>query len=178
MYKLIDSATAPEPVKTLLEATQKQLGRLPNLYRAMANSPHALAAYLAFRGELQNGGLDSGMQERIALLVAQLNACDYCIAAHNFRGQKLGLAPAELNDVRLGRSSAPKIHAALTFVAALHEGRGQVEAELQDALFQQGWTEADVGEMVALVALNVFSNYFKHIATPALDFPQAPELIR
>lgn len=178
MYRLINPETAEGPVKDLLDATQRQLGRVPNLYRAMANSPQALDAYLSFRGALQSGALNTQMRERVALLVAQLNACDYCVAAHSFRGGKIGMSTADLNDTRLARSESPKIHAALTFVVALIEGRGTVESHVKDALLEQGWTAAEIGEIVAHVALNVFSNYFKQIADPALDFPVAPELVR
>jgi AhpD family alkylhydroperoxidase len=177
MYDLIDPETATGATEVLLEATRQQLGRVPNLYRAMANSPKGLAAYLAFRGALQGGTLDTQMGERIALLTAELNACDYCVAAHNFRGQKIGMSAEDLNNTRLARSDSAKIHVALAFVAELIDGRGQVQAATRDALTQQGWSEAQIGEMIGHVALNVFSNYFKQVAEPALDFPAAPALL-
>lgn len=171
MFQPIDPETAAGNVKSLLDATRRQLGRVPNLYRALANSPHALEAYLAFRDALQQGQLDAPMRERVALLTAQLNACDYCVAAHSFRGGKLGMSAAELADTRSARSESPKIHAALTFIAALVEGRGQVDEAVRDGMFLHGWNAAEIGEIVAHVALNVFSNYFKQIAEPELDFP-------
>jgi uncharacterized peroxidase-related enzyme len=177
MYDLIDPDTASGPAKELLDATRQQLGRVPNLYRAMANSPKGLAAYLAFRGALQGGALDSRMCERIALLTAELNACDYCVAAHSFRGQKLGMSAEDINNTRMVNSESPKIHAALTFVAELIDSRGAVQSSTRDALTRHGWSEEEIGEMVAHVALNVFSNYFKQVAEPLLDFPPAPELI-
>lgn len=177
MYALIDPEHASGNVKDLLDATRQQLGRVPNLYRAMANSPHGLAAYLAFRAALQGGALDSKMRERIALLTAQLNACDYCVAAHAFRAEKIGLAGQDIADTRLGNSESPKIQAALAFVAALISGRGTTPIATRDALSEHGWSESEVGEMIAHVALNVFSNYFKQVAEPALDFPLAPALM-
>ncbi|SMC26814.1 alkylhydroperoxidase AhpD family core domain-containing protein [Andreprevotia lacus DSM 23236] len=177
MFALLDPATTTGQAGDLLAQTQKQLGRTPNLYRAMANSPAALAGYLAFRDQLQHGVLDVRMRERIALLTAQLNHCDYCVAAHVFRGQKIGMSADDLNDTRHGRSTDPRIHAALTFVAAQLNGRGHAEAAARDALFAQGWSEAEAGEIVAHVALNVLSNYFKQLAEPALDFPVPPDLL-
>lgn len=178
MYDLIDPETATGSVKELLDATLQQLGRVPNLYRAMANSPRGLRAYLAFRGALQGGRLDSKMCERIALLTAQLNACDYCVAAHSFRGQKIGISPEDINGTRLARSDSPKIQAALSFVAELIDGRGVVRPATRDALLEHGWSADEIGEMIGHVALNVFSNYFKQIAEPVLDFPAAPDLRR
>jgi AhpD family alkylhydroperoxidase len=176
MYPLINPETATGAAKDLLDATQKQLGRVPNLYRAMANSPVALGAYLEFRGALQGGLLDKAMCERIALLTAQLNDCDYCVAAHNFRGGKIGLSTEDLANTRFSQSSSPKIHAALVFVTELVRSKGAVAASTQGAMVQAGWTVSEIGEMVAHVALNVFSNYFKQIANPELDFPAAPAL--
>ena len=176
MYALINPETATGAAKDLLDGTLKQLGRVPNLYRAMANSPKALGAYLAFRSALQGGLLDSAMCERIALLTAQLNDCDYCVAAHHFRGSKIGLSADDLANTRITRSSSPKIQAALVFVAELIGNNGVATPATQDAMVQAGWTPDEMGEMVAHVALNVFSNYFKQLANPALDFPAAPAL--
>jgi len=177
MFNPIDPETANGPAQALLATTRKQLGRVPNLYRAMANSPTALSAYLAFRGALQGGALDVRMHERIALLTAQRNHCDYCIAAHYFRGSKIGMTATDLDATRHARSDDPKIQAALAFVVALIDGRGVVPAPIRQNVIDKGWSEAEIGEMVAHVALNMFSNYFKQIAEPALDFPPAPALI-
>ena len=176
MYPLIDPQTATGAARDLLGSTLKQLGRVPNLYRAMANSPIALGAYLEFRAALQGCSLDIAMRERIALLTAQLNDCDYCVAAHNFRGSKIGLSADDLANTRMSHSDSPKIYVALVFVTELIESKGAVAVSTHDALLQAGWTVSEIGEMVAHVALNVFSNYFKQIANPALDFPAAPAL--
>ena len=178
MFYLIDPELATGTTKELLDNTLRQLGRVPNLYRALAHSPTALEGYLAFRGALQSGTLDNPMRERIALLTAQRNACDYCVDAHSFRSQKLGLTAQDIDDTRHARSGSPKTHAALAFVAELIEARGAAQDSTREALVAHGWTEAEIGEMVAHVALNVFSNYFKQVAAPTPDFPRAPELSR
>jgi AhpD family alkylhydroperoxidase len=178
MFALIAPDTAPDDARDLLATTQQQLGRVPNLYAAMANSPTALGGYLAFRGGLQKGSLDVKMRERVALRVAQLNDCDYCVAAHTFRGGKIGLTSQDLIDTRLGRHEDGKTDAALRFVTALvGRDNAQIDAGTK-AVLEAGWTEAQVGEIVAHVALNVFSNLFKQVAHPPLDFPSAPDLPR
>jgi uncharacterized peroxidase-related enzyme len=176
MFAAIDPGKASGATKDLLEVTQRQLGKVPNLYRTMANSPTALAGYLAFRDALQKGELSIAMRERVALLTAQLNACDYCIAAHAFRSQKIGLDGQDIQNTRLARSSDPVIHAALKFIAELIRNHGQVSDDTITELSEHGWSEALIGEMVAHVALNTLSNYFKHVAHPDLDFPAAPSL--
>ena len=178
MFRLIEADAANGTTRELLDTTRRQLGRVPNLYAAMANSPTALASYLAFRGELQHGVLDTKTRERIALLVAELNDCDYCVAAHTFRGGKIGITSQDLLDTRRVHSDDVKTQAALRFVAAVTERRDAEVQATRDAALHAGWTEAEIGEMVGHVALNVFSNVFKQVAQPPLDFPAAPALAR
>lgn len=168
---LIDPAQATGRTKELLDKTQAQLGRVPNLYKSMANSAAALDGYLSFRGALVQGKLTTALREQIALLTAALNACEYCVSAHAFRGQKLGLLPAELALNQTAVASDPKTNAALIFVKALMTKHGAIDDAEFNALKAAGWNDEEAGEIVAHVALNVFSNYFNHVAQPELDFP-------
>jgi uncharacterized peroxidase-related enzyme len=163
--------------KELLDATQKQLGRIPNLYGSMAQSPAALDSYLAMRGALVKGVLNTKMKERIALLTAAVNDCNYCVAAHTFRGGKIGMTPEDLEATQKAQSSDPKDAAALRFVEALVQHNGKLPAAAFNEVRSAGWTDEEIGEIVAHVALNVFSNYFNHVAEPELDFP-AVALVR
>jgi len=167
----IDSSTAQGQTKDLLDATQAQLGRIPNLYACIAQSPAALDGYLALRGALGKGALSIPMRERIALLTAAINDCGYCVSAHTFRGAKIGLSSSELAATQDSQSEEPKSRAALQFVDALLQQHGQISNDDFAQVKAQGWSDAEIGEMVAHVALNVFSNYFNHVATPTLDFP-------
>ena len=169
----IDPATANGRAKELLDATKAQLGRIPNLYGSMAQSPAALDGYLAFRGALGKGVLSTAMRERIALLTAAINDCGYCVSAHTFRGAKVGLSADELSATQKSQAEDPKSMAALQFVDALLQRRGLVTDEDFAKVKLHGWSDEEIGEIVAHVALNVFSNYFNHVAAPALDFPAA-----
>lgn len=169
----IDPAVATGRAKELLDSTNAQLGRVPNLYRSMANSPAALDGYLRFRGALGQGVLSTQLKERIALLTAAINECSYCVSAHTFRGGKIGLTQEQLVDTQRSHSSDPKENAILQVVTALLKKRGH----LTDLDFQQakaaGVSDEELGEIVAHTALNIFSNYFNHVAEPELDFPLA-----
>ena len=52
-----DLESAPEKAKPLLEAVNKQIGRVPNIFGTIANSPVALEGYLAMSGALAKGAL-------------------------------------------------------------------------------------------------------------------------
>lgn len=173
----LEPANANGRAAELLDATQRQLGRLPNLYKAMAQSPAALDAYLAFRAKLTTGSLPAHMAERIALLTATLNDCHYCVAAHTLRGARIGLSSDELALTRRASAGAPKEAGAMTFVQALVRQHGRVSDSQFSDVKAAGWSDAEIGEMVAHVALNVFSNYFNHVAEPELDFPPVARVL-
>jgi len=163
----------PSTPNDLLEKTRAQLGRVPNLYATLARSPESLQGYLDFRAALVRGKLPARVRELIALLVASDNGCRYCVAAHTFRGGKMGIADPDLASARRAESSDPKTAAALRFARAVLADRGGVDdARLADVR-EAGWSDAEVLELVAHVALNVFSNYVNHVAEPDLDFPDA-----
>lgn len=160
----------------LLAETRMQLGRVPNLYRALANSPAALNGYLQFRSALQAGRLSPKLREQIALVTAEVNRCEYCVSAHAFRGSKLGIPEAELNLNRRGGSSDPRVAAALTLAAEVARDRGKVSDEVLDAARAAGLSNEELAELIGHVALNFYSNILNHLAEPELDFPRTPLL--
>ncbi len=171
-FPLIDPAAAEGRTKELLDTTQRQLGRAPNLYRAMANSPATLSGYLAMRDALvKEGRLSSPDRERLALLVAQENGCTYCVSAHTFRGSKIGISDDELSMARQADSADPRTAALLRFARDVVRRRGAVSEDIRAEAENAGLTASELGEVVGHVALNVLSNYFNHVAEPELDFP-------
>jgi uncharacterized peroxidase-related enzyme len=171
-FALLDPTTTIGASRDLLEKVQQQLGRTPNLYRAMASAPAALLGYLNFRAALVEGKLSNQLREQLALLTAELNGCEYCVSAHMFRGQKIGLSAPDLAATRIAEASDNRTRAALRFAKAVLLAKGNVDdAELVEVR-AAGWSDEELGEMVAHVALNVFSNYFNHVAQPELDFPK------
>lgn len=172
-FPLIQNDTTYELAKNLLVKTEAQLGRTPNLYRAMANSPAALEGYLNFREALTRGKLSVQMREHIALYVAGESNCHYCISAHAFRGKKVGIDPIELQMNLNAESSNSKTKAALQFIGEVMKTKGQLQDTKVQNLLDAGWSNEEMGEMVAHVALNIFSNYFNHLAKPELDFPES-----
>ncbi|MEV0270325.1 MAG: carboxymuconolactone decarboxylase family protein [Hamadaea sp.] len=160
----------------LLDKVSEQLGRVPNLYATMANGPAALEGYLALRGHLVKGKLRARIREQLALLVAQENGCDYCVAAHTFRGKLMKLTDEELLATRVAEDADPHAEAVLRLAREVMRTRGKVDDATLAEVRAAGVTDAEAAEVVAHVALNVLSNYFNHLAQPELDFPAAPAL--
>ncbi|GAA3072670.1 hypothetical protein GCM10010464_40940 [Pseudonocardia yunnanensis] len=158
--------------RELLEQTAAQLGKVPNLYAAIANGPAALRGYLVLREALGNGALDARTREKLALLIAEVNGCGYCVAAHTFRGTRLfKMSAQELLDTRQARDSDPHTEAVLHIARAVLRTGGRVDDTVIERARKAGVTDAELMEIVGHIALNVFSNYANHLAQPELDFP-------
>lgn len=163
---------APIGSQPLLEAVNKQLGVVPNLFRLVGNSPAALEAYLGMSGALAKGTLSAPTRERIALAVAQVNGCDYCLSAHTYLGKNLAkLDDEEMIVNRRGRSNDPKADPAVRFAAKVARDRGQVSESDFRELRAAGFDDADIVEIVQHVALNVWTNYINLVADTDIDFP-------
>lgn len=163
--------SAPSQSQPLLDAVEKQLGVVPNLFRLIGLSPNALQGFLGFNGALGKT-LDVKTRERIAIAVAQVNGCDYCLSAHTYLG--LNLAKMDASEVALnrkGHSSDPKADAAVAFAAKVTQARGQVSDADLTAVKAAGYSDAHIVEIVAVVAENVFTNFLNNVADTEIDFP-------
>lgn len=169
--KSVDPASATGKTKQIFDGLQKNLGAVPNLMRTLANSPAALNAYMSFNGALGEARLPAKLRERIAIAVANINSCDYCLSAHNALGKLAGLGAADLAMAQNAEASDAMSAAALRFAAEMVRKRGLVAVSEIETLRSAGFTDGEVVEIVAVVAINIFTNYFNHIAGTEIDFP-------
>ena len=170
-------ASSPAASQPLLEAVNKQLGSVPNLFRVIGNSPAALEGYLAMSGALAKGALPAQTRERIALAVAEVNGCNYCLAAHTYLGKNLAkLDDAEIAANRGGGSNDAKADAAVRFAVLVTRARGHVDAAAVQAVHAAGYSDAQIVEIVMHVALNTWTNYLNEVAATEIDFPPVAAL--
>ena len=169
---IIDPNTATGTAKQLLEGIQAKVGMTPNLYRIVANSPATLEGLLQFGNAVSAGSLSP----KLAVAVADRNRCEYCLAAHSAVGKSLGLSHDAILDSRRGTSADAKTNAALAFAQALVKKRGFVTDEDLQHVRDAGYDDGAIVEILATVVLNIFTNYFNHVAETPLDFPQAAAL--
>lgn len=164
--------TATGKTKELFEGINKKLGRVPNVFQLMGNSPAALEAYLKMSEALAGGMLDAKLRELIAISVAETNVCEYCLSAHTAIGKSVGLTDEELSLAREQRSNDAKYNACLRFVRIMVTSRAEMnDSDLND-LKAAGFSDGEVAEIIANVGLNLYTNYFNHIAKPEVDFPK------
>ena len=163
---------APAASRPLLQAVNRKLGTVPNLFRVASNSSAALQGYLALWEALGKGALPAATHERIALAVAEVNGCSYCLSAHSYLAEHVAkLGDAEIAANRAGASNDPTAAVAVRFAAKVVRERGHVgDADLA-ALKAAGYDDAQIVEIVLHVALNTWTNYLNEVAKTDIDFP-------
>jgi len=161
----------PQASKPILDAVHKQLGVVPNMFRLIAASPAALQGFTGNNGALART-LDVKTRERIALAVAQVNDCDYCLSAHSYLGLNLAkITPEEIALNRKGESGDAKADAAVRFAAKVVRERGKVSDGDIKAVRDAGFSDGQIVEIIAVTAENIFTNLLNVVAQTDIDFP-------
>jgi len=169
---IVEHETANTEQQALLNAIQSQLGMVPNFLKVFANSPAALRAFLGLHGIAGEGSLDALTRERIALALAQQNACQYCVSAHTAIGRKAGLSNSEIEANRAGSSQDDKAAAAVKFAVTLAEHKGEVTTAEILEVRNAGYSESDIVEIITHVGMNILTNIVGKASRVEIDFPK------
>ncbi len=168
---LIDPANATGQTSEQLAQIKGAFGMVPNMFKAAANSPAALTSLWGAFGALGSGRLGAKLGEQIAVAIADRNNCNYCLAAHTGLGRKAGATAQEMAEAQAGRSADPRTAAALAFAITVVDKRAGINAADVDALRSAGFDDEEVVEIVAHIALNLFTNYLNVALDVPVDFP-------
>jgi len=144
---------------------------VPNFFHLLANSPASLRAYIRADAALVRGQLTPRQRQQVALAVAEINGSSYSLSAHYDAGKSLGLTHHEMQLARNATAADPKAETMLRFTQAVVLQRGEISDDDFQALRKAGFTDAQIVEIVANIALNIFSNYFNSVAKTEVDFP-------
>jgi uncharacterized peroxidase-related enzyme len=167
-----NTSFVPAASQPLLGQIQQAFGATPNMFKAVANSPAALQSMWAAFGALGHGTLGAKLGEQIAVAIANRNRCEYCLAAHTVLGQNAGASAADMAAAQVGQSPDPKTAAALAFALKVVEQRAQVSDADVANLHEVGFQDEQVVEILAHVALNLFTNYVNVALDIPVDFPR------
>ncbi|TXH36541.1 MAG: carboxymuconolactone decarboxylase family protein, partial [Rhodospirillaceae bacterium] len=151
------TALTPEQVpaesKPTLNAFTKNIGFTPNMLATFAQSPIAFNAWATLLGNLSKA-LDVKTRDSIGLAVSEVNGCDYCLTVHSFTAEHMAQLPAdEIILARKGHATDAKRDAAVQFARKVIETRGKVSDADVKTVREAGYTDANVMEIVALVAM-------------------------
>ncbi len=167
---LSENAAFPD-AQTILERMGGRLEAKSNLYRTVAHSPAALACLAAQLDAAARMQLSARVREAIALRVADLNGCAYCLAAHSAMSEQAGVDAACARRFRQGLSDDPKEQTVLALTTKVVLERGQHCGFAIAAAREVGVTDAEIVEAIALICLYSFCNYVSLVANTAPDHP-------
>lgn len=163
-------------VKELFNAFEQKLGKVINIFKGMGNSPATLQAYVGLSSALAQGELSPVDREAIYLAISQRNQCNYCVSAHTFLAKNAGITDRQIAEFRQGKSSDPKLNTLIRFANRIVDTTGFVDDADIEAMQAAGYSDSQISEVVAYIALITFTNLFNHVYDTELDFPQAPPL--
>jgi uncharacterized peroxidase-related enzyme len=167
----IELADATGEAATLLAQMKKSIGSIPNMAKAMANSPALLKGYMGLSGALADGVLPAAVRERLALATAEYNRCTYCLSAHTFLGKNVAkLDSDEIERARHAESADTRVAVLLALSNAIAHGRGTVDESAIKTARAAGITDTEIAEVVGNLALNILTNYFNILADPDIEF--------
>jgi uncharacterized peroxidase-related enzyme len=162
--------------KTLFESIIHHLGKLPNLYATIGYSAVALQGFLEFEQTLSKGSFNRKEREAIALIISEVNGCDYCLAAHSMAAMLNGFTKEQTFNIRRAATGQPKLDAILQLARSIAINKGKADQLLLDAFFAAGFNEAALMELIGLIAVRTFTNYVFAITNIPIDFPAAAPL--
>ena len=169
----IDSA--PEDSRKLLRGLTEQVGFVPNLAAAMAESPTLLEAFLALRSAAARGSLDAAAREVVSIAVAFETGCSYCVAAHSTFALKSGAAPTTVEAVRSGAApSDPRLQALVRFAQAVVQRRDDSRARGRE-LLAVGMTPAQILEALVVITLPMLAGSVFKVTAVELDDAFQPQ---
>lgn len=172
----VNIENAKSDTKAMLEGIQEKMGKTPNIFQGMANSAATLGFYLEGSKALSQSKLTAAEREAIALIIAQTNECNYCLAAHTAIGAGAGITAEESIKIRSNTASDAKTQTLISFAVKVQNSKGFVsDADLQE-FKDAGYGDAEASEVAAIVAMNIFTNFFNHINDTEVDFPAAPSI--
>ena len=170
MIELHDQETASESAKPTLAAVNRTNGFIPNMFRALANSPSTLNGFVALL-EANDGGTLSPVERQIVQLTASIeNQGKYCVAGHSSFAARMGLPVEPIAAIREGRQLPDKRYQGLAdFTRALVRNRGHVTADDKAAFEASGFGTEQIFEVIAGVALKTVTNYVGSVFDLPLD---------
>ncbi|HEY8027089.1 MAG TPA: carboxymuconolactone decarboxylase family protein [Burkholderiaceae bacterium] len=158
-----------------MDNLKRALGFVPNLYATFTYSDTALGTYLS----LQNAksSLSAKAREVINLVVSEVNACRYCLAAHTAVGKMVGFSDTQILEIRGGTAGFdPRLDVLARLVRSVTLARGHADKTILQAFFDAGWNEGNLVDVLMVIGDKTISNYLHSTTEIPVDFPAAPVL--
>jgi len=157
----------------IFDVLQKRMGKVPNLYAVMGSSPYALKSFMDLDETLSKGVFNAKEREAIALIVSEINACEYCLAGHTLAAIKRGFTKEETLEIRKGAVADARLDAIIKLAKSITETRGHGTDQALANFYKAGFDDAAVMELIGFVIIRIFTNYVYAVTNVPVDFPLA-----
>jgi AhpD family alkylhydroperoxidase len=168
-FHIHDELTAPDGSVPILKGVQGAGGSISKFIGVLAGAPAALRSYARMRHELRGGSLPQTTRERIGLAVAERRGDPYSVAQHAKTARAAGLGLDEISRARSFGSGDPKEEALLVFLEALLAADGRPAQHLAEEAREHGWSDEQLLEAVAHLAMNEFQSLIANAAALPQD---------
>jgi AhpD family alkylhydroperoxidase len=157
--------SAPADSKPFLQTIQKRYGFIPNLLAELAESPTVLKAVLALDEAYSASNFTPAEQQAVLLAVSVENGCDFCTSVHSFVARKVArMDPADIEALRAGGTlPTERLNVLAQFTRKLVVKRGWLDDGEVDTFLAQGFTKAQLLEVILGVTYKTLSNYSNHL---------------
>ncbi|MEO6496880.1 MAG: carboxymuconolactone decarboxylase family protein [Solirubrobacteraceae bacterium] len=156
-FHIHDDESAPPGSLPVIKGALGASGQLPNFIGVLAGSPAALRAYARFRSELRRGTLPHTTLERISLGVAEHYGSGPGVELHQRTARQQGLGLDEVQAARAWDSGDEREQALLVLLRESLAGASPLPAHLVEEAREHGWSDEQILEAIAFVALESFT---------------------
>lgn len=173
-----DLDSAPIGSRAPLARQAERVGKVINIFGAMANSPLLMEMYDLVETHLaKNSSLDNATRQAIHLTVAAVNDCLYCQSAYTGAALAAGFDLDETVQIRQGKvAEDPRLSALLILARQIADNRGWVDHSAWESALSAGWTTEQILDAYADVVRTIFTNYFNHLVDTEHDLAEVPPL--
>jgi uncharacterized peroxidase-related enzyme len=169
---LVELATANEIQKDLLSVAKRENKMLPNMYKAMVNSPELLDTYMQGYKKFRESDIFSPAEQEVVFLTISVeNQCAYCIAAHSLLADTVSKVPVDVTEAIRNNTEIQhkKLRALSEFTSIMVQKRGFPTNDDAQRFLQAGYSEQHVLGIILAISVKTISNYVNHIFDTELD---------
>jgi uncharacterized peroxidase-related enzyme len=169
---LAEREQVPVEIGILYDRLEAERGRVPNMFKALANVPGMALGIAAFLKPLMGEGALSGWyKELIATRMALLADCEYCLSSHRFLARVRGATPEQVASYDSFETGpfTEKEKAGFRYASRLHES-GHAIDDAAFAALNEHFGPREIIELTAVAAAFEFFTRFNS----ALQIPVTP----
>ena len=164
LLEYVQRDDAEGQVRDLLEQSADRHGKTSLLLALLAHSPTVLEAWHQFYGGVMlDGELDEELKQLAHVTVSITNDCEYCAASHTENlVESFGIPQSHIEGIAAGEFDdfTPRQRAVVEFTAAVAADPKRVSSDDVQSLYDVGFDDATIIELLAAAAMANASNTF------------------